>query len=322
MSSDNSGGFHEISYKRSDWKEFPMEDSIRGGRLGAMLDMRGREFDENKGGFVDGEIQQTIDGLDKFANALIESTNNIYAQSPQTTMKSQAQIKDDMSLLNSDLNISQGSFNVNVFNNAGEVVATKEITMDSGTTFDHGGNSLTQKINSDTDDNSDQNANNDVDDFVEASVKNGQFVLELNSSYESSGYKFNITETQDGENTNFAGAMGMNQYFQGSSAKDIRLHTDLARPPIRSRRGSRQTAGTASLPTICSSCSMMRWRFTRSQPARWRKNRPWSAILPVWPEAWHREVRTSTRSMTVMKLFLTPSKASLTLFPRSVSMRR
>lgn len=247
MSSDNTGGFHEISYKRSDWKEFGMEDSIKGGRLGAMLDMRGRKFDESKGGFTDGEIQKTLDGLDKFANALVESTNNIYAQSPQTDMKSSAQIKDDMSLLNSDLNITEGSFNVNVFNNAGEVVATKEVTMDSGTTFDHGSNSLTEKINNDTDDNDDNNANNDVDDFVTASVKNGQFILELDSSYENSGYKFNITETDSENKTNFAGAMGMNQYFEGKDASDIRLQTDLAQTPNQIQAGITPSSGDSQL---------------------------------------------------------------------------
>ncbi len=246
---NNPQGFYEISYKRKDWKEFPMEDVITGGRLGAMLDMRGRNYSEDKGGFTDGEVQKTIDGLDKFAKGLIESTNNLYAQAPTTKMSSSVDINANYSVLNSDVKVNEGSFEINVFNANGEKVTTKAINIDAITTFDAAGdpNSIVSKINSDLDDNADQNANNDVDDFINASFKSGKLVLELGNSFETQGYSFNITESDAKNPTNFAGALGLQRYFQGEDASSISLNSTLRDNPGEIESGVTPNSGDQKL---------------------------------------------------------------------------
>ena len=248
-SSSNRGGFHEISFVRKDLETFPMEHVINGGRLGAMLDMRGREFEPQKGGFLDGEVQSVLDGLDQFSNSLIESTNNLYAQSPQKQMSSSVELEKDFSLLNSDLNINEGSFHINVFNNNAQEVASKEIRIDSGTIFDgeEGSNSITARINSDTDDNQDGNPNNDVDDFITASFIDGKLVLDLDDKAKDLGYSFNITEADPKNPTNFAGAIGLNRFFEGSSARDIKLDQTLQDRPSNIQAGVTPNKGDKSL---------------------------------------------------------------------------
>ncbi|MGM0624064.1 MAG: FlgK family flagellar hook-associated protein, partial [Campylobacterota bacterium] len=247
-SDNNNSGYHEINFVRKDLKKFPMEDAIHGGRLGAMLDMRGREYDVSKKGFIDGELQDTLDGLDQLANSLIESTNNLYAQSPSQSMSSTADVEADYSLLNSDVHINEGSFMVNVYNNNGEVVSSKEVSIDSGTIFDGpGANTIVNKINSDTDDNGDSNSNNDIDDFLQATFKDGKLVFDMNDSAKFNGYTFNITEKDAKNPTNFAGAMGMNQFFEGSDARDIGLNINLQNRPSDIQAGTTPNSGDKAL---------------------------------------------------------------------------
>jgi len=245
----NEQGFYEISFRRKDWEVFPMEGAITGGKLGAMLDMRGREYDTQKGGFLDGEVQKTLDGLDKFANSLIESTNNLYAQAPSQLMASSVPLEKDYSLTNSNLNINEGSFIVNVFNNNGEVIASKEILIDSATTIDGGdGNSIVAKMRLDTDDNNDGNSNNDVDDFIDVMFDDhGRLVFALKDEHQSGGFTFNITEADPKNPTNFAGALGMQRFFEGSDASDIRLNYLLRDNHSKIQAGVTPNSGDKSL---------------------------------------------------------------------------
>lgn len=245
----NTEGFHEISFKRKDWEVFPMESVINGGKLGAMLDMRGREFDVQKGAFLDGEVQKTLDGLDKFANSLIENTNNLYAQAPNKSMASSVPLEHDYSLINSDLNVNEGSFNINIFNNNGEVIASKQVIIDSATTIDGGdSSSIVEKVNSDTDDNSDGNSNNDVDDFIEAKFDDhGKLVFTLQQEHLMGGFSFNITESDPKNPTNFAGALGMQRFFEGSDAKDIRLNYELRDNHSKIQAGVTPNSGDKTL---------------------------------------------------------------------------
>jgi flagellar hook-associated protein 1 FlgK len=245
--SNNPSGYFEISYKRKDWVEFPMEDVIKGGKLGAMLDMRGREYEPSKGAFLDGEIQKVIDGLDQFAETLIESTNNIYAQAPQTNMKSSVTLEENYSVLNSDLNVNEGSFTINIYNNNGEIVSSKEIDINVATIINGGTNSIVAKINNDTDDNSDGNSNNDIDDFITAGFKNGALTLDMDDSFIASGYTFSITESDAQNPTNFAGALGLSRFFEGSDATDIRLKRELREKPSTIQAGVTPNSGDKDL---------------------------------------------------------------------------
>ena len=79
---DNPGGFYSLSYERQDGELMPMDDLIKGGRIGSILDLRGSSFDEN-GDLENGQLQEIINQLDGFAAGLIESTNNLYPQGSQ-----------------------------------------------------------------------------------------------------------------------------------------------------------------------------------------------------------------------------------------------
>ena len=76
----NPNAFYELSYERQDGKLIPMDEEIKGGKIGAILNLRGSKIDENSGGTpTNGVLQNTITQMDAFANTLIESTNNLYA---------------------------------------------------------------------------------------------------------------------------------------------------------------------------------------------------------------------------------------------------
>lgn len=101
---ESANGFYSISYERQDKKLLPMENVIHTGKIGAMLDLRGGTLETTSGEPVDGVIQNTVAQLDAFSKGLIESTNNLYATSPQTDMSSNIlDIGERDSLVNSSL---------------------------------------------------------------------------------------------------------------------------------------------------------------------------------------------------------------------------
>ncbi len=93
-----------------------MTGKITGGKVGAILDLRGRNIDLSSGDSYpkDGIIQGYINDLDTFANSLIVQTNNIYASSASGSMISPTHetLSDDSNLPSSDLHIEEGSFDI------------------------------------------------------------------------------------------------------------------------------------------------------------------------------------------------------------------
>ncbi|MDD2837500.1 MAG: flagellar hook-associated protein FlgK, partial [Sulfuricurvum sp.] len=79
-SAGNQNGYNDLYYKRQDGTKIPFANNITGGKVGALLELRGSTIGDN-GEFEDGFLQETINNLDSFAKGLIESTNTIYAQS-------------------------------------------------------------------------------------------------------------------------------------------------------------------------------------------------------------------------------------------------
>ncbi len=236
---DNAGGFYEISYEREDGSLAPLEEVVNGGRIGALLALRGGAIDTTSGLPVDGILQKTISEFDVFAKGLIESTNNIYASSATTKMESNTlNLNPDGALLSSTLNIKEGSFKIVVYDIDGNIAASRDIIINTATTMRGatGTNSIQAQMEAQADDNADGNASNDIDDFLNfnwATYATGENAVEfsLDPLSESKGYTFSIEDTLKNDNfasgTNFAGALGMNRFFDGSDANTIDLNLQL-----------------------------------------------------------------------------------------------
>ena len=236
---DNANGFYEISYEREDGSLAPLEEIVNGGRIGAILELRGGSIDTTSGLPVDGIVQKTISEFDVFAKGLIESTNNIYASTATTKMESNIlNLNPDNALVSSSLNIKEGSFNVVIYDIDGNITASREITINASTAMRGaaGTNSIQAQIEAQADDNADGNANNDIDDFINfnwatyASGDNGvEFTLDPLSK--SKGYTFSVDDVLVDDNfasgTNFAGAIGLSRFFDGEDANTIDLNFQL-----------------------------------------------------------------------------------------------
>jgi len=233
----NPNGFYEVSFKRQDWKMIPMEDILKDGKIGAILDLRGGAIDSGSGTPTDGILQNAISQLDAFAKGLIEATNNIYSKTPATRMNSNIlEVTPENAISTSSLNIKSGSFNIAIHDVDGNKVANRKIDIDISTSMVGvpGSNSIQGQLTAQVDDNSDSNANNDVDDYIKfnwADLASGDSILELemNPEFKSQGYTFSIVdELPDGtfsSGTNFAGALGLNRFFDGDNARNINLST-------------------------------------------------------------------------------------------------
>lgn len=251
----NANGFYEISFQREDGVLIPMEEKLNGGKIGSLLNLRGSTIDSTSGVPNNGILQNTITELDSFAKGLIESTNNLYAQSATKRMNSNVLNVDSTNPISSSLlNINAGSFNLVVYDIDGNIVASREINIDVRTSMSGaaGSNSIQGQMESQVDDNSDGNANNDVDDFVNfnwATTASGESKLEfsLGALSESRGYTFaiedNLTTEAYTSGTNFAGALGMNKFFDGDNAQNIDLNFELKNNPTLISAGFTNIAG-------------------------------------------------------------------------------
>lgn len=249
---DNPNGFYEISYERQDGELIPMSEEITGGRVGAMLDLRGHSIDRTSGVPTDGVLQNVIAELDSFAKGLIEATNNLYASSANIKSESnQLEMDIDTPIINSNYNVKEGSFNIVVYDIDGNKVATREININNATTMSSSdsGNSIKDQIEAQLDDNDDGNANNDVDDYLNFNFfgNDTSAIFSLDPQAEAQGFTFaiedNLTDGSFNSGTNFAGALGFNRFFDGSNAKDIRLNSVLKDNPAKISAGAAPVSG-------------------------------------------------------------------------------
>lgn len=239
----NPNGFYDLHYERQDGVMLPMAGAIKGGQVGAILNLRGSDFDEN-GDLKNGQLQEIINQLDGFAAGLIESTNNLYAQGAQDKMTSDTlDVAQTDALLNSGLNVKAGTFDIVAYDIDGNVAARRTITISHTTVMDdsalfppHGSiNSILGQLRLDQDNNADGNATNDIDDILKATYVKGQLQLQINKA-DFPGYTFGIEDNKlNGlaSGTNFAGATGLSRFFEGESAKDISLEYSLRNDPAK-----------------------------------------------------------------------------------------
>ncbi len=234
--SGNASNYYSIYSQSQDGTRYDITDHINGGKIGAMLDIRGRIIDKNSnGGFPsDGKLQGYIDDLDTFANSLIVQTNNIYAKSASKEMISPAHenLKDNSALVDSDLNVQKGSFDLVMYDNNGVEVGRKTITINGLTTMNDNtlGDSIEKQINSNSDDNSDNNSTNDISDYFNASYDpSGVFSITPDPDHKNEGYSISFEDN----GTNFPGAIGISQFFTGDSAKNIAVKSTYTEDPSK-----------------------------------------------------------------------------------------
>lgn len=246
---DNPEGFYDLYYERQDGERIPFSYQISDGKVGAILDLRGSELDALSGVPTDGTLQRVIDQLDAFAAALIENTNSVYAESATTRMESPITgVDGSTQLLNSGLNIRTGSFDIVLYDLDGNETARRTITIDELTAMDDGTpESIIGQIGAIIDDNGDNNATNDINSLLKAQyLADGTLILEVTNP--SAGYTFAVEDGVSGDATNFAGAMGLHRFFDGSDAKEITLSHALQKDPSlidafrRPQSGNNETA--------------------------------------------------------------------------------
>lgn len=258
---NNENAFYELSYERQDGTLIPIEEAITGGRVGAILDLRGKSPEDNDLASApkDGVLQKVIEQMDAFAATLIESTNNIYASASTTRMESNTiEISPTQGIINSPLNIKEGSFDIVMYDIDGNVTARRTIDINQNTAMTGiaGSNSIQGQIAAEGDDNGDANANNDIDDFLQfnwASYPDGGNAMELimDPAYAAKGYSFAIEDNLKNENfdsgTNFAGALGLSRFFSGTDAHDINVDYVLRENPTKIVAGMTPVTGDNSL---------------------------------------------------------------------------
>jgi flagellar hook-associated protein 1 FlgK len=253
----NPNGFYKLSYERQDGVMIPMDEALHGGRVGAILDLRGSSFDEN-GDLQNGQLQDIINQIDGFAAGLIESTNNLYAQGAQEKMTSDTlALADTDAILNAGLNIKAGTFDIIAYDIDGNIAARRTVTIASTTVMDDSSltppngsiNSILGQLRLNQDNNADGSATNDIDDILSANYVDGQLQLSINKA-DFAGYTFGIEDNQDNglaSGTNFAGAIGISRFFEGDSAKNINLESSLRDDPAKIKANKSPVDGDNTL---------------------------------------------------------------------------
>ena len=228
----NGSTYYSVYSEVQDGTRYNLTEQLSGGKIGAMLDLRGRIIDPTiNGGYPqDGMIQDYVNKLDSFAQTLITETNNVYAQSAQPSMQTKnLDLKSNTSLQNAYNNIESGSFDMIVYDSAGKEVARKTITIDSTTTMgdDTFSSSIVTQMNKSADDNKDNNSLNDVDDYYNATfAENG--ALSLTPTSLNNGYTIALKDN----GTNFPGTIGISQFFTGTDGSNIDVKTEYKKDPL------------------------------------------------------------------------------------------
>ncbi|HEC1580482.1 TPA: flagellar hook-associated protein FlgK [Campylobacter upsaliensis] len=223
---DDKNKSYSIYYQTPDEKIHDLTAKLKGGQLGAQLDLRGRDYDKLEGAYDNGILQGYIDSLNTFSKTLITETNNLYAGSAKNSATSDylEGLTGDVPLMNYDRTIQAGTFDIVIYDEKGNEKVRKSITIDVTTTM----NDLMRQIKANTDDNENKNNQDDVDDFINASFsfdsKSNSGLFQINAK---NGFKVSLED----KGTNFAGAFSVGGFFSGSDASDIRIKDSLLNDP-------------------------------------------------------------------------------------------
>lgn len=255
--SQNESGIYSIKYLRSDHKEFNLTNSLTDGKVGAILDLIRTEDVLTCNGTL-GKLQVYINDLDTFANGLIEATNNIYAQSSQLEARSDAlNINIQDALTTSGYNINNGSFKVVMYNKQGEEIGTRTVNIDGLTNMQ----SILDQLNANVDDNGDANASNDFDDRFVATFNNDTKTFAITSKNPAEEIYISIQDN----GTNFAGAFGVNRFFDGNDASNIQLAQSYKNDPTLIRAYREAVDGNFEVANMMQQLQYDKITFTDSE---------------------------------------------------------
>ena len=137
------------------------------------------------------------------------------------------------------LPLKNGSFDLVVYNDKGEEIAKRTITIDMDSKdprFSTIEGILAQINSPNIDDNSDNNLNNDVDDYYKAEFIGGKFILSKQTDE-------NIFIGLDNDSADFGGSFGINKFFDGKDASDIRLREEFINDPSLIRASKTPNSG-------------------------------------------------------------------------------
>jgi flagellar hook-associated protein 1 FlgK len=137
------------------------------------------------------------------------------------------------------LPLETGSFDLVVYNDKGETLAKRKITINMDSTdpkFSTLDGIISQINTPDIDDNNDNNPNNDVDDYYNASYINGKFILTKKTDE-------NTYIGLDKDTAKFGGAIGFNKFFEGNSAKNIDIKKELYETPSKIQANKTPSSG-------------------------------------------------------------------------------
>jgi flagellar hook-associated protein 1 FlgK len=104
---DSKDGFYSVYFKFQDSSTQDITDNLQKGKVGALIEMRGNDYDENKE-VTNGQFSSFIDELDALSASLIQSTNSIYAYSAQEKASSDI-ISEPVSLTADEQNLKLSS---------------------------------------------------------------------------------------------------------------------------------------------------------------------------------------------------------------------
>jgi flagellar hook-associated protein 1 FlgK len=197
-----------------------------------------------------------INGELKFVKGSYDNSGNFQANTPEEESP-KILVKDDGATLFSALNeieymplnkinetklplpLENGSFDLVVYNEKGEVLAKRKITinMDSNDPKFSTIDGIISQINTtNIDDNDDNNPNNDIDDYYSASYLNGKFILSKKTDN-------NTYVGIDEDKAKFGGAVGFNKFFEGNSAKNIDIKNELYETPSKIQANKTPSSG-------------------------------------------------------------------------------
>ena len=238
----NGSQYNSIYYKRQDHERFDITKYIKTGEVGAILSLRGSNYDPNLGKFTNGDIQKIVDELNGFAQSLIYYTNNIYASHATTKMIGNTPVDSVRPISQLDLPINEGSFYVKVYDVDGDEVAKREIFLTKDMTL----SDVVSQFSKDVDDNGDNVNSNDIDDFLTATVSD-IFQINMDPAKVKNGYTFAIEEKDPKNPTLFAGVLGLERFFDGSDARNIKLSSVLDNNPTQIGGNKAPIAGDNTL---------------------------------------------------------------------------
>lgn len=221
LNNENANDMNTLYYERQDGYLFDMTDQIKSGKLGALIDLRGDKLDPNTNFPANGKIQEFINQLDTFANTMIAATNNIYAGSAINKMESNVlPFAGDSVFAESDMEIYTGDFDIIMYDVDGNERGRRNVKIDPATTMTHGYKSVLSQLNANIDDSGNLNELDDFDDKFIAHYIDGVLHISTKPQGEAEGYTMAIED----HGTNFAGALGLHKFFDGTDASNIALH--------------------------------------------------------------------------------------------------